>query len=81
MVPVVIPGTNEVIRLYILKTLLKRPVNTYYMYKHSSYTTFQLEDELRLLISEHIIFARDRKFFIRNQPYALKFVNQDRRFA
>ena len=71
----------EAIRLFILRQLMKRPVNVYWLYKHSSYTTFQLEDELRLLIKEHIVFARDRKFFIRNLTYAMQFVNVDRRFS
>jgi len=71
----------EAIRLFILRELLKRPVNTYWLYRRSTYTTFQIEDELRLLVSEGIVFARDRKFFIRNQAYALRYVNQDRRFA
>lgn len=71
----------ENLRLFILRELLKRPVNVYWLYKRSSYNTFQIEDELRILISEGIVFARDRKFFVRNQPYALQYVNQDRRFA
>lgn len=80
MVSVISPGTNDAIRLVILRQLLKRPVNTYFLYKSTQYNTWELEAELRLLVSEGIVFARDRKFFIRNQPYALRFVNQDRRF-
>lgn len=74
-------SSNDSVRLAILSCLTKKPLGIWQLIRRTSFSGETLEDELRLLIREGIVIARDKKYFVRNIPKAMAFLNLDRRFG
>jgi len=73
---------NESVRLGILKLLLDNPSKNNTIHNRlKAFTYIDIETELRLMMAEGILTARDKRFFIRNVPYARQLMHQDRRFG
>jgi hypothetical protein len=74
--------SNDLVRLEILKLLIIGPLKRTSIHQRARNSNYmQIEDELYLLMTEGVLTARDRRFFVRNEPYVRKFIHVDRRFG